>query len=243
MSKVYSTDYLADDSPFDITVGFLHESIFLRKMEELRCNRIFAAISFPNYQTKYIAMNLTVDRDADRDAIYLPHWIIPSEFEIGEDVEIEFMSDEAFPEATKITLRPLDSAFYNTDVKEELTQSLTRIGLVQAGTIIQTRLSELGGYEMGFYIVGCEPTSLVLCSGDEVAIEFEEASDLWDGRPPTPIPGPDEVLQPVGEQDSMIPAVQDIAGPVGNVLGGEIRRMPDGRPWNPWRCIPSARRV
>jgi hypothetical protein len=58
----------------------------------------------------------------------------------------------------------------------------------------------------------------------EVEIQFEEAVDLWDGRrPATPIPP--EV------ENMLVPAT-----PVGNILGGgPVRKMPDGRPWNPYR--------
>jgi hypothetical protein len=242
---LYSTDYLGQDSVEDISLGYLHESVFLRKLEQLDCTRLFARVSFGDGEhVRYVALNMSIDRDTDVNALYLPHWLIPSDIDMGSNVEVEFLSNEAFPEATEICLRPLDSAFYNTNVRDHLTSSLTRLGILQSGTIVQMRLDDLGGYEMGFYIVRTAPANIVLCSGDEVAVEFEESSDLWDGRPPTPAPTAPEVL----DTEQIIPG-NILSAPAatmpgeGRVLGGAPpRRMPDGRYWNPYRCPQLPRR-
>ena len=148
--------------------------------------------------------------------------MIPDGITIGEMVDVEFQTQEAFPEATRIVLKPLDSAFYSTDAKEMLTNALTRLGVLEKESIVSLRLEELGGYEMGFYIVELEPANKCLMDGEEVVIEFEEAADQWDGRRP---------LTPIPEEPPML----EIPTPTGNILGGVVRRMPDGRPWNPYR--------
>ena len=108
-------------------------------------------------------------------------------------------------------------------------------------------LQELGGYEMGFYVTELEPADTVLLDAEEVAVEFEEAADQWDGRRPgtappeaersapppqaaavTPIPEPHEIVIP-----QMVEAVPDVSGTV--LGGGPVRRMADGRAWNPYR--------
>ena len=103
-----------------------------------------------------------------------------------------------------------------------LTESLTRLGVLQKGDTVLLKLEELGGYEMGFYVSELEPADIVLLNAEEVAVEFEEAADQWDGRRPgTPIPEEQAVIQP------------DVSGTV--LGGGPVRRLPDGRAWNPYR--------
>jgi hypothetical protein len=110
----------------------------------------------------------------------------------GDEVRVTFLLADAFSEATKIILRPHDSAFYDVqDVKSDLEGALTVLGVVEKGTTVMLPLSEMGGELMPFDIVETEPASVVLCQGDEVVIDFEEAADRWDGRPePEPEPEP-----------------------------------------------------
>jgi hypothetical protein len=76
-----------------------------------------------------------------------------------------------------------------------------------------------------------EPASIVLMQGDEVAMEFEEALD---GAAEAQAPIVTPTIAPMADMEPMVPIAPLIA-PVGQVLGGETRRMADGRPWNPWR--------
>lgn len=165
--------------------------------------------------------------------------------EVGEMVAVDWYTEEAFPEATRIVLRPRDSRFYGTeDVKGELERELTRVGVLQQGHSVALRLDHLNGQMLTFDIVATEPTTIVLAEGEEVAIEFEEAADAVAARveaeaaaaaaaaarPPTPIPEEPESL--VGGLN--LPTGPSMPG-AGYVLGGEVRRTADGRPWNPWR--------
>jgi len=225
MKQIYSLDFLTNEYNPDIAVAYVAEGVFSQEVDALRCTRLFAAIFWASAPTSYMAVNLTRDREADEDAIYLPPWMIPGSVEIGERARVEFMSEEAFPHATKITLKPLDSAFYSSEIREELTYCLSRLGVVQKETIVTMKLETLDGFCMDFYISGCEPAGVVLCDGDEVAIEFEEAADQWDGRRTPPV---NDTVNETIDHAAMIP---EETKPEGQTLGGTVR--PKG--WNPWR--------
>lgn len=228
--RLYSTDFLNYQT--ESYLVYISETEWIRYMDSLHCNRIFASMRFNDGTVHYSPVSaLMKNEEREEEVIYAPLWMIPPSHEIGSEIEVEFLPEEAFPEALRIVLRPLDSAFYNTNPEEELTRALTHIGVLKTGSIVSVNLSELGGYTMEFFIVNLEPAEIVLCNGDEVIIEFEEAADQWDGRrPPTPPPPPPEILQP------MVP-VEGAGGTDGQRLGGVARRMPDGRAWNPYRQV------
>jgi hypothetical protein len=220
-----STEYL--DTDVDNAVCYIGHHDWASRLEEGR--RLFVLLKFSEGASHMSAVEHVAPQHIPSDMenpIFVPLWMIPPDVAIGGDLEVEFFTDEAFPPATRIVLKPLDSAFYNTDAKEMLTAALTRLGVLQKEKTVMLRLEELGGYEMGFYITELEPADTVLLDADEVAVEFEEAADQWDGRRPgTPIPPP---IEPMFSEDAVVAE--------GTVLGGgPVRRLPDGRAWNPYR--------
>lgn len=232
---LYSTDFLS--TPVDSSLVYISEAEWLRTMDSLDCKRIFAAMSFFDGTTHYSPVSALMKTEEQEGSIYVPLWMIPPGQEMGSEIRVEFLPEEAFPEALRIVLRPLDSAFYSVNPEEELTRTLTRIGVLKKGSIISVCLSELGDYKMEFYISELEPAELVLCNGDEVAIEFEEAADQWDGRRPStppPPPPPETTTNPPPMVPTEAPPAEVNSG---RMLGGTVRRMPDGRPWNPWRQV------
>lgn len=182
--------------------------------------------------------------------LYMPYWMLTQMGVegVGEDADVEWLPEEAFPESTRIVLRPHDSAFYCADAKEELESGLTRLGVIRVGDTVTVPLECLGGFIVSFDVVTTEPANVVLAQGDEVAIEFEEALDRLGcsseepvvARPPTPIPPSITPFLPEHEFDTMISSLTGVApvAPVGQRLGGEERFMPDGTRWNPWRHGP-----
>jgi len=88
---------------------------------------------------------LTTDLDVGTRPIFLPGWMLQTlRLEgMGEAVRVEVLNDEALPAATKIVLRPHDSAFYGVDSNEELEPVLTRFGVLTAGTTIPVRVDAL----------------------------------------------------------------------------------------------------
>jgi hypothetical protein len=182
--------------------------------------RIFLRISTEDPPREWIAPlghPITEDMDME-DTLFIPLWMAsqahPTPFDAcGEMVDATVMTTEAFPEATKLTLRVVDSAFYNSDVKGELELALSRIGIVRRHTVIKIPIENLSGFPVEVFVAGTEPADLVLCEGEEVAIEFEEPVDHYSpepSRPPTPIP-------PV--MDELIPQNTTLFPGEGRVLG------------------------
>ena len=136
--------------------------------------------------------------------VYIPLWMIDSAQlnGDGEETILEVIDDEYFPEATKIVFRVIDSAIYNADIKTELEQALSSLGVIREHTTLHIPVSALGGYPVEVFVSKTEPANLVLCHGEEVAVEFEEPVDqIAPPRPPTPTPQPPPTL----ETDGMIP--------------------------------------
>ena len=190
--------------------------------EAVGAERIFAKIVVGDKIT-YIALGAPVTElvpHSAHTALFLPAWILDilGIEGSGETVQVEWLDSDHFPEATRIVLRPHDSAFQHADIKEELERALTSMGVLQLGSSIPVALKELGGFTVMFDVVGLEPTALALMQGDEVAIEFDEAVDAVPVAPP---PTPVEPAEP------MLPIIND----GGYKLGG-TRRTPG---WNPWK--------
>ena len=177
------------------------------------------------------------------DRLYLPPWALQMLGLIGcgEFVSVDWFSQDVFPSATRIVLRPHDSAFYHADAKEELEVALTRLGVVQQGTTVAIPLDCLGGFEVMFDVMATEPANIVLAEGDEVVIEFEEALDA--AAPVAATAAPAAAPATLDEDDAMLPmATSPPPAPAatGHTLGGPAseRRMPDGSRWNPWKHGP-----
>ena len=179
---------------------------------------VFAALGAPN--------------SAEDEQIHLPSWLVDhlGLEGCGEEVEVTWLTQDAFPEATRIILRPQDSAFYHSDAKEELERALTRLGVLRTGDTIVVPLDCLGGYQIPFDVVLTEPSNIVLAQGDEVIIEFEGALDA-ESEESVEVWNPFEDEEPEPEEEPQ-------PEPVGNAMGGEVRLLPDGRRWNPWRDGP-----
>jgi hypothetical protein len=173
------------------------------------------------------------------DNLYVPLWVLQGLGidGVGERAKIEWLSQEAFPEATRIVLKPCDSAFYGTNVKEVLEVALTRFGVLQTGDLIPVTIESLGGMEIWFDVVKTEPANVVLLQGEEVEIEFA----------PDPVAASAAVAASVPVQrqeepfDSTAPmaplAPEPVAQPLfpgtGRTLGGGVRQ-------NPWKVAPAA---
>ena len=171
------------------------------------------------FQEKDIYVALGIPHTAEEGRLHLPSWLVDhlGAEGCGETVDVLWLTQDAFPEATRIVLRPQDSAFYHADAKEELERALTRLGVLRTGDTILVPLDCLGGYEIPFDIVSTEPANIVLAQGDEVIIEFEEALD--------------SISEESVEETLAVESV-------GQILGGQIRRHSNGQRWNPWRDGP-----
>ena len=245
--ELWSTLFLEDVCEADWATCTTDLATWQRILRENEgAKRIFARIELSCGRSVYVALGAPcAAAPRGQNRLYAPPWMLEGwgANGTGEVVTVDWFWEEAFPEATRIVLRPHDSAFYHADAKEELEVALTRLGVIAQGDMVQIPLARLGGYEVNFDVVTLEPANLVLAQGEEVAIEFEEALDaaaalaspVAAARSPTPIPTEEEVLD-----GPMLPPA--VAAPAtGHVLGHGAtgpRFMPDGRRWNPYRDGP-----
>ena len=100
--------------------------------DEHEGSRLIAEITVGD-KSIYAALGTPIHDDTDR--MYLPNWMLDQLGVCGEGEEavVSWRSEEAFPEATRIVLRPHDSAFYHADAKEELERALTQLGILRQG--------------------------------------------------------------------------------------------------------------
>jgi len=203
--------------------------------ENIDAKRIFGRIGYEGDWIHFALGSPVRANDfepSEHPLMFVPHWI-QEHLGLngsGDVVEVEWMQQEAFPEATKIVLRPHDSAFHDANAKEELERALTRYGVLQAGSTIPIPIESMGNYVIMFDVVETQPAELVLLEGDEVEIEFARALNSPEPtvppvtRPPTPRPFEEMISE---EPVDFAPGIP---------LGGISRpRLADGRAWNPWR--------
>ena len=187
--------------------------------------------------------------ERNNKCIIIPNWAlnILGIDGMGQDVEITWLAEDSFPNATRVILRPEDSAFYHADAKDELERVLTTYGVIMEGTSIPISINWLGGFSVEMNIIKTYPANIVLLEGDEIVFEFEPALDTapepfvpvpaFPSYEPIPVALPEPVpVFPLPESTPPIPIAPPFAGLVGYRLGGSNPPpLPDGRLWNPWR--------
>lgn len=224
-----------DPDPFSIQVD---KKIWQEVLRQEGSRRKFIRIRHPQGLEDWIApMGQPVESSEDDDVfrnIYMPLWMIDAGQVAGdgEEAEMEVVDEEYFPQASRIVFRVIDSAIYNADIKEELEQALSSLGVLREHTTLHIPVTALGGYPVEVFVSKTEPANLVLCDGEEVAVEFEEPVDQMAPPPrtPTPIPDPPAVLP----METMIPEPETTAGfqafqGQGNTLGGSNVCVPEWR--------------
>ena len=230
--ELWSSIYLSDEA-IDTSTCTVEKSVWTRLMNGTGHTRLFGKIDFED-KTLYLALGSYIDcsSDSERTRLILPQWSLDvlSSTGMGDLGAVTWLTEEAFPAATRIVLRPHDSAFYHSDAKEELEVALTKIGVLQKGQTILVNIHCLGDYPISFDIVDLEPANIVLAEGEEVIMEFEAALD----QPPEPVPRPDTPI-PESVFASMLPDPPPLVATGGRTTGGTNRYTADGRPWNPYR--------
>ena len=232
--QLWSPVYVSEEDGDQMTCS-LEKSVWTALMNRHDgCRRLFAKIDFEG-KTLYIALGSYVECTmgyTNLPRLILPQWALEvlSSVGMGDEATVSWLTEDAFPPATRIVLRPHDSAFYHSDAKEELEQALTRLGVLQKGQTIMLSIQALGDFPISFDVVECEPANIVLADGEEVAMEFEAALD----QPPEPVARPDTPIPDPAYFSSMITEVAP-PQPVGRTLGGTNRYTADGKPWNPYR--------
>jgi len=225
MYSIWSTTYLETDmSSYNC---YVNESIWRRITNEHISNRIFARIT--KGEKFWICslgapINTNFPEISDTPNVFVPRWMLEqlNSYGDGEPLDIVWMPSESFEESTKIILKPFDITFESTNIQEHLSNELTKLAILQKNTIIYINMPELDGYQVGYQVIHIEPSSVVLCQGDEVELEFEYS------RPLTPIPLLPELLY---DDNYIIPSIAPAPHVESPILGGVQH---EGR-FNPWR--------
>ena len=243
--EIWSSIFLDPDVPYSDTTCAIDAMSWDSIMEEHSdATKVIAEIKVDDKRV-YCSLGSPLSGEYAQDAnergrlgltnkLYIPSWAadILGVDGCGDAAMVRWFSQEAFPYATKIVIRPHDSAFYSVNAKEELERELTKIGVLQQGQQIIISLQGLDGYRMCVDVVKTEPANVVLAEGEEVEIEFEEALDAI----AAPMAAP--VVAPLHAEEHMTPTENPNENG-GHVLGGSpAKRLPDGRAWNPWRVSP-----
>lgn len=234
--ELWSSIYLTDE-PIDSFTCTAEKSVWTGLMNRVGhqdSTRLFAKISIDD-KTLYSALGSYIDcgpNMSEHTRLILPQWSLDvlSSSGMGDVGTVTWLTQDAFPAATRVVLRPHDSAFYHADAKEELEAALTKIGVLQQGQTIMVSIHCLGDFPISFDIIHLEPANIVLAEGEEVAIEFEAALD----QPPEPLTRPDTPV-PESVFATMISEPPPLLETGGRTTGGTNRYTADGRPWNPHR--------
>jgi hypothetical protein len=233
---LYSTAYISEsDGSSDLYVVRASHPIWKRCMDQNQeATRVFIRIHHPQKDSSFIAALGDPVLNDDGKNLYLPMWMIESNQYLGdgEEVAIEAFDESLLPKAERIVIRPIDSAFLDTDVVGTLEKVFSRMGVLQQGREILIPVEELGGMLISVYIERTEPGPEVFLDGDDIPLEFEQAVDAVPSpipspilRPLTPIPPPVESFEfPMNE--GMISSIGVASGfvafqGVGNRLGSD----------------------
>lgn len=201
MYSIYSTEYVEQEvSIYNCYVG---EDEWRRITNDIPTTRMFARIVNED-KSWIVALGQPIRSSIeDPKAIFVPNWMLEQIdiLGIGDYYEIQWMPADVFDISQDIVLKSYDTAYHCEDIQEQLSNELTKLGILQKNTEIRLMLPSLDNYEITFQIVNLSPASIVLCQGDEVRLEFEEETIP---RQVTPIPPLPEMLIP--EVDTIIPS-------------------------------------
>jgi hypothetical protein len=156
----------------------LHRTVFEEIVRsELFDNSQSMIVSVESNETNISRIcSLGAPHQNSTEQVYVPAWILENlGFDQGSfenTVTLRPFLDN-LPNATKIYIKPLDTAIYHTDIRECFEEALQTFHVLQEGTLLKTQVSALGNYEVSAYVDRLEPASIVRLGG-EVHVEFLE---------------------------------------------------------------------
>ena len=172
---IWTHQYVCDDAANHITCNVSFQEWSKIHEEHSSARRIFARCVIGETE---IICPLGEPMEAAEmygNHIFFPTWHMNA-FEtapLGEEHEVEWITDEYFPPATRIVLRPHDTAFYDADTKNELELALTQYGVLRSGTTIPIEIQALDRYIIQFSVICTEPSNLVLIFAQQTPSPFK----------------------------------------------------------------------
>ena len=193
------SDAFAEEMSEETLVVHPSQDLWRQWMEENpTADRLFVRIRHPASDESFLAAVGDPVRSSSADGLYLPTWMIDAnQFEgCGEEALVSTFRSDSLQKATRIVVRPVDSALLDIDIVSALEKVFSRMGVLQQGKTILVHLEELGGFPVAIHIATTEPAEEVFLDGDDIPLEFEEAVDYVE-QPPAPAPAPAPVERPV----------------------------------------------
>ncbi len=142
--------------------------------------------------TKHVTLSVGGGHHDDDNIVFVPQWVFTI-FQEGEPARYKPLRTIP-PQATKITIKPLDSMLYHVDINEEVSRYLSDWHVLQEGLMLQIHLQSID-YNALLYIEALEPGPLVLLRG-EVPLEVVPQEEEKPPQVPVPVSTPPPVPQP-----------------------------------------------
>ena len=182
MYNIWSTEFLENVSSYTC---YVNEKEWFMLQSEFHTSKMFVRIIKGD---KYWICALdSPNNEVPDTTICVPIWMLEQiDSYGGELLEVEFMPADVFDHSEQVVLEALDDTIDVDDIQELLSNELTKLAILQKGTIIHITIEE---YVMFYKVVSLAPASVVLCQGDNVYLEFQKY-ELPSKRPDTPIPSP-----------------------------------------------------
>lgn len=148
-------------------------------------------------ETKQVTLSVGGGHHDDDNIVFVPQWVFRI-FQEGESARYKPLRTIP-PNATKITIKPLDSLLYHVDINEEVSRYLSDWHVLQEGILLEIHLQSID-YNALMYIEALEPGPLVLLRG-EVPLEVVPQEE----ENPPPLPNHVQVPPPVQNLPQAIP--------------------------------------
>ena len=226
--EIYSKAYLETEEADSWANATVSRDLWQELFREHSTNRrLFVSLTNEEKTIICAVGNPHLSGSTDSYKMYLPYQVLDKIGCVGEGEtrQVTVFTEEAFPPVEKIHVRFVDSAAYNSDIKEELELAFGKLGVIQKDSQYQIPIHALGNFPVDIYVSSLEPADMVFCHGDEVEIEFEEPIDQITPPPesspqqrtPTPIP--------LDVPSLMVPPEEETQ-PQGRVLGSDPNTAP-----------------
>ena len=211
-SIVYSNDFI-NYNTFELSDEIIIPAFYLNKLMdlyELDESVLYIRIINDTTGENYIATIGTPHKD-DKTVVYVPQWILdiisPGNTEDNLIVRVEKVDMYTMPIATKISIRPLDSVAFDTDIIQCFEKAFQNLHSIREGVTVPVGIPEFGEeFRMYAHIERVEPAEVSRIVHGEVDVEFireELAEAKVDSPPPTPIP----ILEPNPVMEELAPKI------------------------------------
>jgi hypothetical protein len=199
-SLVYYTEFI-DHNSFELSDEIIIPGFHLRRLMDLYEEESVLYIRITNVETgaNYVA-TIGTPHNEDKTDVFVPQWILDIISINGDStgegtiVRIEKVDMYTMPIATKISIRPLDSVAFDTDIIQCFEKAFRNLHSIREGVTVPVGVPEFGEeFRMYAHIERVEPAEVSRIVHGEVDVEFIREADAVPLSPPEAAP-----LSPAG---------------------------------------------